>query len=159
MFCDFDKTEFCDNANKEIVFADLFGTLCGGKIGSGASRDVYICEIMPEYVVKVAKDAVFNGVNQNYQEYRVCQQLIKTRWAKYLAPVFFASHNYIFLLQKKCLPLREHEIPKRVPRFLNDRKQDNWGVLNGKVVCFDYGIANYNIPESELKLEKWENEK
>jgi len=152
------KTEFIKQANDNLLFADMWGTLCGNLIGYGASRDVYECAIMSDYVVKINKSEVLGGVNQNYQEWQTYHNLIGTKWAKYLAPVYFASHNYSIILQEKCEPIQLKQLPKRIPKFLNDRKLDNWGMLDGKVKCFDYGITNYDIPKELLVMEDWDCE-
>ena len=45
------------------------------------------------------------------------------------------------MLQKKTEPLRAEEIPGRVPKFLADLKPSNFGWLNDRVVCHDYGLT------------------
>jgi hypothetical protein len=56
------------------------------------------------------------------------------------------------LLQKKCDPIPDnYNLPTKVPEFLTDLKRSNFGFLNGKLVCIDYGMTIIN---TSLKLKK-----
>ena len=48
--------------------------------------------------------------------------------------------------------LRTNELPKRVQKFLLDHKPDNFGMLDGNVVCRDYGLLGLTPDTSS---DKW----
>ena len=150
----YDKHIVREDSNNKLYFSEIFNGLCGDIIGEGVSRVVYDCLINDDYVVKIHK-ASWEGINQNYNEFLIYSEAsVKIR--KYLAPIHWISDYNIVLFQRKCEPLQKKQIPKKIPRFLNDRKQENWGLLDGKVVCFDYGICKTTFNSIDTELVDWE---
>lgn len=134
------------------TFEDAFNLLCHTKLGGGIHRDVFECRIDDKLVVKVETDLpwrFFANVlemkfwNDN-QEYKPV--------AKWLAPCEYLSPDGLILLQRRCEPLRaSDEVPTKLPGFLTDVKWDNFGWLDGRIVCFDYAL---NIPSPSVRLRK-----
>jgi|SRR5581483_2835676 len=118
-----------------VVSHDLLKLFLGEKIGSGQFRDVYLLNIDESKVVKVEKGVSY----ENFGEYDVWQNVQHTKWGRWFAPVLWFSNYGSCLIQPRCAPLPATGRPKRLPDFFADIKSDNWGLLNGRVVCFDYG--------------------
>jgi hypothetical protein len=55
------------------------------------------------------------------------------------------------LIMQKADPIREAELPKKLPALFTDLKISNWGIINGRPVCIDYGWQRMN---TNTKLEK-----
>lgn len=111
--------------------------LLGDFIGSGAARRVYACKLDPTLVVKIETAA---GSFQNVKEWEVWQELQYNKAInKWFAPCVAISACGTVLLQKRAEPAYRKHYPKKVPRCLGDLKYANYGMLQGKFVCFDYG--------------------
>lgn len=139
--------------NKGPVFEEAFNLLCHqDKIGSGIHRDVFECRLNDKWVVKVETDLpwrYFANVHEMkfWDDNRHCKAI-----AKWLAPCEFLSPDGLLLIQHRCQPLRDSDkLPGKVPAFLTDIKRDNWGILDGRLVCFDYAL---NIPSPSTRLKK-----
>lgn len=144
-----ERIDLYNLADSRVVSMDIIDTLCGDKIGRGMSREVYECRIDPSYVVKIEIEA---GSFQNIIEHGFWHDNSDNKLvSKWLAPCGWISANGAVLLQKKVSPIRKEELPKKVPEFLTDIQLKNYGILNGKFVCFDYGLT---IPRVSLKLKK-----
>ena len=115
--------------------ADLFHLLCGKLIGEGCYRKVFSCNILPDCVVKQDTRANFSNIS----EYELWTELEKTSLAKWLAPVVWLSPGGLWLIQKRTQPIGALKLPTRIPSIFADDKAENWGVLNGRIVCHDYG--------------------
>lgn len=75
--------------------------------------------------------------------------------AKWLAPCDYLSPDGLILLQRKCEALRESDkLPDKLPSFLTDVKRDNYGWLDGRIVCFDYAL-NISSPSARMKKAGW----
>jgi len=138
----------------EKVFEDTFNLLCGEKIGEGLHRQVYACKVRPDLVVKVeSADYPFfaNVFEQHFwDEYNQDKAV-----ALWLAPCEFLSPDGRVLLQKRAEPLTSAtKLPDKLPAFLTDVKKNNFGVLDGRIVCVDY--AMYNVkPSMKLVKAQW----
>ena len=58
------------------------------------------------------------------------------------------------VIQSRTFPMRPNERPNVVPKWLTDIKDDNWGLLNGKPVCHDYGLL-HGIGVGGLVKARW----
>lgn len=134
------------------VYQEAFNLLCRNKIGSGVHRDVFECRLDRTLVVKVETDLpwrYFANVLEDkfWADHQHCKAI-----AKWLAPTVYMSPDGLILLQKRCEPLRlTDKLPSRLPSFLTDIKRENFGWLDGRIVCFDYAL---NIPSPSTKLRK-----
>lgn len=148
--------------------SELEFLMLGTKLGEGVSRTVYVLkdpyqwgrdrvhesplnlEVRSPYVVKVERAT---GRFQNVQEWSVWE------WArgvpslkKWLAPCISISPCGLYLIQQRVEPIRTKELPKRLPKFLIDTHRDNLGILNGRVVCCDYGCGVAAIRSASRRL-------
>ena len=132
-------------------FASLF---IGERIGDGGSRDVYSCVYDPYLVIKIE-------VSHSYRRYSMCSNMMEyavwnivkdTKWKKFFAPCISISLNNHVLIQKRTRPTLFEKIPKIIPDFLDDIKAENWGELDGNIVCHDYG----NVKPIKNAIEKTE---
>lgn len=143
-----------------VVRDDALSMLCGKQLGSGVSRYVYEYPIEPEkYVVKVENDK--SPLFQNMKEVLVWREFERyERIAKWLAPIEFVSHSGKWVLQRRTKPISLAELQKRVKRIpacFTDTKSTNWGLLDGRIVCHDYGtlLLGHDVKETK-KAEWWE---
>lgn len=137
------------------IYLDAYNMLCGSLIGEGIHRKVFECKLRPELVVKVeyntgyrdfanVKEMAFWDDNQFYKPV-----------AKWLAPCEFLSPDGRLLLQRRADPVPSaYELPARIPGFLTDLKRENFGILDGALVCLDYSMA-INSPSVKLKRAEW----
>lgn len=119
-----------------IVQRDTIAMLLGERLGSGIGREVYVFALDETKVIKLE-----NGSRsfQNMLEWELWQSLEDTPHAKWLAPCRHISPTGIVLIQDRTEPLRKGDGPKLMPRWLCDFKLENYGKLNGRTVCHDYG--------------------
>lgn len=148
--------DFAELYKSRTVSLDLFDILLGKKIGNGAGREVYEHRLDSSLVVKVENSA---GSFQNIVESKIWWEVSDSPYAKWFAPVVAISANGAVLVMKKAEPARKHEYPKKIPAFFTDLKRQNFGLLNGKFVCVDYGssILSYGFTK-KLKQAKWWSE-
>lgn len=128
--------DFADVPN--MVVQDMFRGMVGKLIGRGASRAVYEWTPDPKLVVKIEIAATF----QNVMEWEIYDYLRGEKAAEYFAePVWIGSYGSVMLM-KKTQPINDSQLPKLLPDWISDRKRENFGWLDGKVVCHDYGVNN-----------------
>lgn len=131
-------------------FKEMSHLLLGDCVGEGSSRTVMDLTLDPSVVVKIEQRS---DTFQNVSEWRIWSDFKYAKdVSKWLAPCYGISHNGNFLLMAKTEPLPKNRIPKKLPRFLTDLKPENFGLLNNKVVCHDYG---YVIMTLEDSLRNW----
>lgn len=137
--------------NNNEVFEEAFDLLCGPLIGEGIHRQVFTCRLREDLVVKVEDDDYRYFANVLEQKFWDDHQYDK-RISKWLAPCEYLSPDGRILLQKRATPCQEGEkMPEKVPAFLSDLKAENFGRINGKLVCIDYAMT---IPTPSLRLKK-----
>ena len=138
----------------EAVFRDAFNMLCGKEIGNGIHRTVFECKIRPDLVVKVENECYREFANVLEMRFWNDQQHYK-KIADWLAPCEFLSPDGRILLQKRADPLSENEkLPFLMPSWMTDIKRDNFGRIDGKLVCIDYAYTLSN-PNIKLKKANW----
>jgi len=134
----------------EIVVREYMRFMIGEKIGWGMSRDVYD---HPTDKTKVIKMEDHVNHFQNVMEWEIWQQFCHCKEiAKWLAPCHSISQNGTFLIMTKAADMRKEEVPNTLPAFLTDHKLANFGILNGQLVCRDYGTS---ILDLKLTRCKW----
>lgn len=117
---------------------DLIRLVLGKKLGSGMSRQVYACTLDQNFVVKVEDHY---GCFQNVLEWEIWTALKDTDQARWLAPCSRISACGAVLIQRRTEPLQVKQLPKRMPVWLTDFQLANYGMLDGRVVCHDYGVT------------------
>ena len=138
----------------ERVKTDLMDMFLGELIGSGESRDVYDCCIDDSIVIKLETRP---GKFQNIKEWMVWEKVKGTKHEKWFTPCEFISANGRVLIQKKSEVINKKDFPKKVPSFLCDLKYENFGWLNGHIVCNDYGTVGVEeeLNGRMIKAEWW----
>jgi hypothetical protein len=132
--------DLCAEYFPGTVARDFFDLVAGRRLGSGIGREVWTCTLDPTVVIKFETGG---GSFQNVVEWEAWQSL---RWnedsSKWLAPCVNISSCGAVLLQKRTEPMRQAELPARVPAWACDLKLENWGMLDGRPVMHDYGLAS-----------------
>lgn len=143
-----------------ITSRDAFTLLCDELLGRGQGREVYAVPFDRTLVVKletVGKVQKF----QNAAEWIVWESVQHdTRLARWFAPCVSISYSGLWLLQRRTSPVTLAELRKelpQVPASFTDLKVGNWGRLNGRIVCHDYGTAmtTQNGVTTRLKRAHW----
>lgn len=126
-----------DYFNGNTLARDLFDIMCRDQLGSGIGRVVFEMRGDPTKVIK------FEVVSQSFQnviEWETWESLSSTKEAKWLAPCTRISACGTVLIMERTSPIpTKYKLPTHVPAFLSDFKRDNYGLLNGRLVCHDYG--------------------
>lgn len=136
------------------VLRELAAFMLGDKLGRGMSRSVFNHPHDPTKVIKVENSA---SNFQNVKEWELWQEVRYMKGiARWLAPCHYISYSGTFLVMEKTADLSPKQIPKKLPAFLTDHKAENFGTINGRVVCRDYGHINYEIRTAQ---KNWRGEK
>lgn len=142
----------------ERAFEDAFNLLCGEKLGGGIHREVFDCRLRPDLVVKVERDDTWRYFS-NVREMKFWDdnQHFK-KVADWLAPCVYMSPDGRILLQRRVkLATRFDDLPDMMPAFLTDFKPDNYGFLEGRLVCIDYAMTIDNPSVKLKKVPDWRN--
>lgn len=144
----------------ESVNSDLIKMFIGKHIGSGYYRSVFEFNPRPDkYVVKIEH----NDTNCNTNEFLIWEEVSwlvgDLAWVKdWFAPILYMSPNGKILIQERTSMYGSggQEYPSEVPDFFSDVKLDNFGWLNKKFVCHDYGFINRFIKYNKrFRKAKW----
>lgn len=135
---------------------DMFNLVCGKKIGGGVHRDVFECKLNRSLVVKVEYELDYryfaNVLEMKFWNYHSEYEPVR----KWLAPCRFLSPDGRILLQERVEPVRKSDnLPAQLPAFLSDRKIQNFGWLNGKLVCTDYASPITAVSVKPNKSNWW----
>ncbi len=122
--------------NHNPLTRDMFDLVVGQKLGTGAHRTVYRCFLDDSSVFKFESVA---GSFANIVEWESWQTVRYTKYASWFAPVKAISSCGTIILQKFVRDAMEEEYPDSIPAFFTDIKKSNFGILDGKFVCRDYG--------------------
>lgn len=120
----------------KITTLEFFDFFLGEHLGEGCSRDVFEYAFDKKYVLKIEK----GEFNANVAEFNVWQSVQYTKLSKWFAPIKLMSRCGRVLMQRRCnynynKPLK---FPKKLPVFFTDIKASNFGMMDGRLVCFDY---------------------
>lgn len=121
----------------------------GVRIANGADRAVYDLRYSPKYVAKVEGES---RSFHNAIEWQIWQRLEGSPLAKWLAPCLDISPCGSILIQRKTTPIARG--PDRLPSFLGDVKLENFGLLDGRVVCHDYSRLRLVEPNFSIRMRK-----
>jgi len=132
------------------VLEELSYFMFATKLGQGMSREVFLHPHDPTKVIKIENSCEHF---QNVKEWEFWNvHKLNKNVSKWLAPCHYISDSGTFLIMDKTEVLPKNKIPKLLPGFLTDHKPENFGLLNGRVVCHDYSFMIYNL---EMRLRKW----
>lgn len=126
--------------NSIDVVQDIVMSLCGKLIGEGCYRSVYQYNLHDDYVIKVE----WGNQRCNIVEYMLWNEIQYLsgdyEWIKnWFAPVDWISPNGHILVMKKTEPRPDKKRPEKIPKFMWDVKNSNFGWIGNKFVCHDYG--------------------
>lgn len=116
--------------------------LVGERLGKGATRTVYALTHSPDLVLKLE---YANKQFCNVAEYDIWHAAKGTANERWFAPVIDIDQWGGALIMKRTQPITYEEFHaeiKKVPDFLADTHWANFGRLEGKIVCHDYGYHN-----------------
>ena len=133
---------------------DLFNLMSGPRLGGGVSRVVHEAMLNDKYVLKFEYGSTF----QNVMEWEIWSAVEKddspNSARNWLAPCQSISPNGLILVQRKTIPLRQSELPEKIPSWMCDPKVGNWGLLDGKPVLHDYGYTHFLGTHTLNRLKK-----
>ena len=122
------------------VLVDFVKLFARERIASGFSRDVYAYGQNGEYVIKVEHQDHDHKLFQNATEWNLWEEVSEDpKLSRWFAPCINISPGACVLIQARTQPLPKSKKRLRVPAFMCDLKRDNFGLLNGNLVCHDYG--------------------
>ena len=132
--------EICNLLHLMPVATDLAASLCGEKLGAGAFRSVHNYNLDPKYVIKIEPLNTQCNVTE-YMLWNEIQHLTgPLAWVKdWFAPVKWISPNGRLLVMEKTKVIPSRKKPTRIPKFMWDVKEENFGWIGKNYVCHDYG--------------------
>lgn len=138
------------------ISRDFFHLIVGEKIGYGVARETYECNTDKNLVIKFETGGQsFQNIIEHkfWEDNSHCEEV--NRW---LAPVVSISTCGSVLLMKRTEPIpRSFKLPLKMPSFLGDFKRTNFGLLDGKLVCHDYGTSQFGT-DTKLRKANWRGE-
>lgn len=134
--------------NQDVIM-DLVSSLLGKRIGFGCYREVFEYNLNPDYVVKIELEATNCNVTESMLWEEIQHLTDSKAWVKkWFAPVSWISPNGKILVMRRTDEKPNKKKPERIPSFLWDVKDDNFGWIGNNFVCHDYGqfynFINYN---------------
>lgn len=133
------------------IHLELANFFLGDQIGRGATRTVYQHKFNSNWVVKF--DIGTSRQFDNQYEWMIWNHFKNTRWAKYLAPCIDISEAGSILIMERTEPVSKLE--GKLPDFLGDLHVKNFGTIDGKLVCHDYGNVNLiHMAEKVIRLRR-----
>ncbi len=136
-----------------VVSKDLFCMVTGTQLGEGIARDVYRSALIPSQVFKFETRS---GSFQNILEWETWEHVKHTKYRRWFAPCHAISPCGTILIQEYARAIETSELPTHIPAFFTDIKQKNWGMLDGRPVCVDYGYTLLMEKGMTSKLRKAE---
>ena len=135
-----DVWHIADDLHERVTTGRDFARLFAGKkLGNGITRWVFENKQDPTCVLKFEVGS--GDMFQNVIEWKVWEAVRADRsLRRWFAPCVAISENGLVLIQKKVEPVGNRVRLKKVPDFLTDVKDANWGVYKGRLVCHDYGL-------------------
>lgn len=132
--------------------------LCGARLGSGVGRTAYVYAPDPKYVVKVQTNT---DDFQNQWEWRLWHRIKHDapELAKWLAPVVRISDVGNWMIQRRTAPVPLDYLKKnhpQLPEFFTDTKAGNWGLMDGRLVCHDFGRTVVGVSVKMTKAKWWD---
>lgn len=122
-----------------VVKDDFIRLFCGELIAEGVARKVYELVGNPSLVVKVETT---QETFQNITEWQLWNELQFTEYGIHLAPCRRISPCGLVLIQERTYELPDVLSLTNVPEWLGDVKEENFGILDGRLVCHDYALHN-----------------
>ncbi len=139
----------------KAVYEDTFNLFTGDWLGEGVHRTVFECTLDPRYVVKIEHEPMRRYFANVLEMKFWSEHSDNKRIAAWLAPCHMMSPDGRALLQRRVDPIpQDYTMPDKMPSFLNDFKRSNYGLFDGKLVCFDYAMSHHTF-NTKLKKVNW----
>ena len=115
---------------------DMFHLFAGEQLGFGMSRDVRLFRFDDRYVLKFETR---QNCYQNALEWEFWNFVKQDEWHKaWFAPCMAISGSGLVLIQRRTeQPVIAY--PEKMPAYMTDFKLSNFGEMDGRIVCHDYG--------------------
>lgn len=125
-----------EDLNK-FALGELARMITGEELGSGVGRTVYACTLDPSVVIKIETRA---NSFQNVLEWQLWHDHLQ--WCDWAMPLFakplqISPCGTVMAMQRTERP---RNLPEWVPSIWTDLKIDNYGTIDGRLVCHDYGL-------------------
>lgn len=137
----------------DLIKNELLSLFLGKEIGGGMSRRVFEIKRDETKIIKIENTM---GHFQNVIEWQTWEALKNTPHAKWLAPCYEISPCGTVLIMAKTSPLNLGR-PQKLPSWITDHKAENFGYLNKKIVCHDYG-TNLLLNHASKAMRRWEGD-
>lgn len=149
-------SDFWDEIH-DAVGKDFIRLFAGEKLGTGSARSVYAFRFDSKYVLKIEEPS---GSFQNVKEWEIWNEVKENKeLKKWFAPCLSISPCGMVLLQRRVMPAYPRDYPKKIPKPFGDLKHQNYGMMEGRFVCCDYGtFISSNGVSSGWKKAAWWNE-
>jgi hypothetical protein len=125
----------------------------GKKLGGGIGRSVFVYELNPRFVIKVEERGYQNIIE--WELWKLVKDMPPHR--RWLAPCRSISGFGSILLMDRTLPAPRSKYPEKMPAWLGDYKYSNFGLLQGRLVCHDYGsfVNQSNGVNGKMRKADW----
>ena len=135
------------------VNLDLFRLMLGDVVGNGVARVVYRVKHRPDLVAKIETGShSFQNIKE-WEFFNYWRHAEEVR--DWLAPCEDISPCGTVMLQRRTTPVQHDQLPKKLPKFLTDQKVQNFGMLDGRLVCHDYGLVVVTADTALRKADWW----
>lgn len=145
--------------NHPNINNDIIAAIIGKPLGEGLSRNVFEYNLNPEkYVIKLET----TNYRSNASEIILWNEIQGLKgplsWVKdWFAPILWHSPNSLVLVMERTYQDPNRKKPDRIPSFFQDVAERNFGWLNNKFVCHDYGsIYGFIKYSNKFKKANWE---
>ena len=113
----------------------------GALLGAGRSRRVY--EYGPSNVIKIEKRS--RMLQQNAIEWQTWQWARGGPYEILFAPCGEIRDRGLVLIHRRVEPLSGSAPLPDLPDWLWERTPENFGYLDGRIVCCDYGTVPHHV--------------
>jgi hypothetical protein len=146
------------NYFENSISRDLYRLAVGERLGGGQDREVYEWRADPRFIVKFEVGA---RSFQNVVEWETWKRVQDHPARSWFAPCHSISDNGSILVMHRTTPLGPTDrLPTKVPVFLTDLKRENFGRIDKRIVCHDYGmigaILSSGYRTTKLKPARWD---
>lgn len=148
-------SEAYDWFTTNTITRDFFAAMAGDQIGEGECRLVHVARLDP---TKVIKFEIRGKRFQNAVEWNIWDTFghnpIIARWLA--KPTFIAACGTVLVMERTHPIPPNFKLPTKIPAFLADIKRDNFGILDGRLVCHDYGTGfRFEVNGKKLRKVTW----
>lgn len=136
--------------NNHIVLYEFLRCMTGDLIGEGCYRYVFDNPFNKKQVIKID----MGETNSNTIEWDLWNTIkLIPDLAKWFAPCIKMSPcGRVLIMEKADTSKGIDAYPKKIPSFFMDIKTQNFGFINTKLVCIDYGLNLLYVTGEKYKM-------